>query len=212
MGEPTWGYGACLLFGQVSRGELDKIAKHIMEVLTDADDVIAIYKDSLCRMGGIPRFLQWRFGGEVRVDPHRDRLTPAYRLLSLICLTKGGQYDDIEILVQEDEWPFENKWTPYDQEFIHEPWDGVRIGADVSLCRMLWRHSPTRYMLGCQMKWRTSSAKWKSLHHPTSQGNLRQCDAVIVILCQRYGPSLESAGFPDLSATHLEYSEAKKLR
>lgn len=41
--------------------------------------------------------------------------------------------------------------------------------------------------------------------------NLRQCDAVIVILCQRYGPSLQDAGFPDLSATHLEYEEAKKL-
>ncbi len=45
----------------------------------------------------------------------------------------------------------------------------------------------------------------------TCLANLRQCDAVIVILCQRYGPSLKSAGFPDLSATHLEYAEAKEL-
>lgn len=40
--------------------------------------------------------------------------------------------------------------------------------------------------------------------------NLRKCDAVIVILCRRYGPSLAAAGFPDISATHLEYNEAKK--
>lgn len=45
----------------------------------------------------------------------------------------------------------------------------------------------------------------------TCLANLRQCDAVIVILCQRYGPSLKPAGFPDLSATHLEYAEAKQL-
>ena len=45
----------------------------------------------------------------------------------------------------------------------------------------------------------------------TCLANLRQCDAVIVILCQRYGPSLEPAGFADLSATHLEFAEAKGL-
>lgn len=45
----------------------------------------------------------------------------------------------------------------------------------------------------------------------TCLANLRQCDAVIVILCQRYGPSLKQAGFPDVSATHLEYNEARKL-
>jgi len=45
----------------------------------------------------------------------------------------------------------------------------------------------------------------------TCLANLRQCHAMIVILCQRYGPSLEPAGFPDLSATHLEYREAKNL-
>jgi hypothetical protein len=34
---------------------------------------------------------------------------------------------------------------------------------------------------------------------------------MIVVLCHRYGPSLQKAGFPDVSATHLEYDEAKKL-
>jgi hypothetical protein len=38
--------------------------------------------------------------------------------------------------------------------------------------------------------------------------NLRSCDEVLVILSNRYGPSLTSAGYPDVSATHLEYREA----
>jgi len=41
--------------------------------------------------------------------------------------------------------------------------------------------------------------------------NLRGCEVVIVIMCRRYGPSLEKAGFGDYSATHLEYLEARKL-
>ena len=40
--------------------------------------------------------------------------------------------------------------------------------------------------------------------------NLRSCDTVVIILSQRYGPSLVKAGFPDVSATHLEYLEAVK--
>lgn len=40
--------------------------------------------------------------------------------------------------------------------------------------------------------------------------NLESCDAVVVILCQRYGPSLAKAGFADLSATHLEYQRARE--
>jgi hypothetical protein len=40
--------------------------------------------------------------------------------------------------------------------------------------------------------------------------NLRRCKVVIVILSQRYGPSLKDAGFSDHSATHLEYLEAIK--
>lgn len=40
--------------------------------------------------------------------------------------------------------------------------------------------------------------------------NLRDSDVVIVILSQRYGPSLKDAGFGDYSATHLEYLEAVK--
>jgi hypothetical protein len=40
--------------------------------------------------------------------------------------------------------------------------------------------------------------------------NLRSCDTVVIILSQRYGPSLVKAGFADVSATHLEYLEAVK--
>ncbi len=40
--------------------------------------------------------------------------------------------------------------------------------------------------------------------------NLRACDTVVLILSQRYGPSLVKAGFSDVSATHLEYLEAVK--
>jgi hypothetical protein len=40
--------------------------------------------------------------------------------------------------------------------------------------------------------------------------NVRASDIMLVILSNRYGPSLEKAGFPALSATHLEYKEAIK--
>lgn len=42
--------------------------------------------------------------------------------------------------------------------------------------------------------------------------NLAQCKIAIVILSQRYGPSLKDAGFTDHSATHLEYNEAVNLK
>jgi hypothetical protein len=40
--------------------------------------------------------------------------------------------------------------------------------------------------------------------------NLRNADLVIIVLSQRYGPTLEKAGFSSVSATHLEYLEAIK--
>ncbi|QDU15832.1 hypothetical protein CA11_36600 [Gimesia maris] len=40
--------------------------------------------------------------------------------------------------------------------------------------------------------------------------NIESCDAVIVVLDQRYGPLLGNYGFDDVSATHLEYRHAKK--
>lgn len=40
--------------------------------------------------------------------------------------------------------------------------------------------------------------------------NVRKSDIFIIILSQRYGPSLAKAGYPDVSATHLEYREAIK--
>lgn len=41
--------------------------------------------------------------------------------------------------------------------------------------------------------------------------NVESSDAVIIILDQRYGPTLGSCGFEDVSATHLEYHRAKEL-
>ncbi len=38
--------------------------------------------------------------------------------------------------------------------------------------------------------------------------NVRQADVLVLILSQRYGPSLQGAGFDDVSATHLEYRAA----
>ena len=40
--------------------------------------------------------------------------------------------------------------------------------------------------------------------------NVRNSDYFLVILSQRYGPRLGKVGFDDVSATHLEYREARK--
>lgn len=42
----------------------------------------------------------------------------------------------------------------------------------------------------------------------TCLANVRDCDEFIIVLSQRYGPSLSKAGYDDVSATHLEYREA----
>jgi hypothetical protein len=44
----------------------------------------------------------------------------------------------------------------------------------------------------------------------TCLANVRNCDQFIMILSNRYGPSLKKAGFEDISATHLEYQTAIK--
>lgn len=42
--------------------------------------------------------------------------------------------------------------------------------------------------------------------------NLRRADYVVFILSQRYGPSLAKAVYDDISSTHLEYREARRLK
>lgn len=42
--------------------------------------------------------------------------------------------------------------------------------------------------------------------------NIESCDQMILVLDQRYGPRLSSAGFDAISATHLEYRHALKCR
>ena len=44
----------------------------------------------------------------------------------------------------------------------------------------------------------------------TCLANVRTCDQFIIILSNRYGPTLGKAGHVDVSATHLEYLEAKR--
>lgn len=44
----------------------------------------------------------------------------------------------------------------------------------------------------------------------TCLANVRASDAFVCVLSQRYGPSLKGAGFDDVSATHLEWLEARK--
>jgi len=41
--------------------------------------------------------------------------------------------------------------------------------------------------------------------------NVRRCPVFICVLSQRYGPRLGKVGFDDISATHLEYREARKV-
>ena len=44
----------------------------------------------------------------------------------------------------------------------------------------------------------------------TCLANVRTCEHFIIILSNRYGPTLEKAGYNAVSATHLEYLEARK--
>lgn len=46
----------------------------------------------------------------------------------------------------------------------------------------------------------------------TCLSNVRAAEVFVCILLHRYGPSLKSAGFEDVSATHLELREAKRAR
>jgi len=45
----------------------------------------------------------------------------------------------------------------------------------------------------------------------TCLANVRNCDHFVIILSNRYGPTLEKLGFESISATHLEYREALQL-
>lgn len=42
--------------------------------------------------------------------------------------------------------------------------------------------------------------------------NVRDCDVFVCIVSQRYGPSLEKSGYPDISATHLEWQTARDAK
>jgi hypothetical protein len=60
-----------------------------------------------------------------------------------------------------------------------------------------------------------SDSKLSAFDATPSENSIETCllnvdasDAFVCILDQRYGPSLKGAGFPDISATHLEYRRA----
>lgn len=46
----------------------------------------------------------------------------------------------------------------------------------------------------------------------TCLANVRSCECFVIILSGRYGPSLKKAGYGDVSATHLEYLEARERK
>ena len=125
-GELPWGMGRFRFFGRADAEELAKSVGTIMELLKNADETLTKYQQL-----PVPMDRRWKVHRGVRVHPMGHRLSKQHRLLSLVSLSKGYDYDDAEIFIQEDEWPFDKQFTPYDQEFIHEPWDGVRIPTDV---------------------------------------------------------------------------------
>ncbi len=45
----------------------------------------------------------------------------------------------------------------------------------------------------------------------TCLAGVRSAEVFLCVLSQRYGPSLKAAGYPDVSATHLEWTEARKV-
>ena len=117
--------GRFRLFGKVSREELDRIVGVIAEVLKNADETIGKYQQL-----PVEPWRNWKVRREAR-DRYEHGLTE-YRLLGLIGLSQGYEYDDIEILVQAED---SDRFIPCEQEFIHEPWDGVRIGSDIYVLR-----------------------------------------------------------------------------
>ena len=129
---PCWGVpldhtGCFRFFGQVSREELDRIVGIIMEVLKNADDTISKYLQL-----PVEARRKWKFRHELRQHPDGRCLIGQERLLSLIARTTGYDNDDIEILVQDEgDQSLGHDFEPLDQEFLHEPWDGVRPAIDV---------------------------------------------------------------------------------
>lgn len=114
--------GRICFFGRGNFEDADKWLAEIKDVLKKAEETITKYQQL-----SIPSHLWWK-AQAFSVCPHGNRPKEWFRLLSLIGLATGCEYDDHEILIQEDD---SDTFTPCEQEFIHEPWDGVRIGTDI---------------------------------------------------------------------------------
>jgi hypothetical protein len=113
--------GRIRFFGLGTRPDL----RPIRDILKKADETISAY---LCLPG--PSILAWRFYKGIR-DCYGCGSDEYYRLLGLIALSQGYDYDDTEILVKEvDNWPSADQLLPFDQGFVHRP-DGIRFPIDV---------------------------------------------------------------------------------
>ena len=122
MGQVAWGHGP---FPFLWARNLSETCRQIRDILKKADETISAY---LCLPG--PSILAWRFYKGIR-DYYGCGSDEYFRLLGLISLSQGYDYDDIAILARdENNWPTRG-FEPFDQAFIHEPTNGVRFPIDV---------------------------------------------------------------------------------
>ena len=96
--------GRFRFFGQVSHEELDRSRASSWRFSRTRTTPSVSINNSLSNRGG-----RGSLAGRCLNHPHGHRLTEQHRLLGLISLATGYDYDNVEILVQEDEydWPFD---------------------------------------------------------------------------------------------------------
>ncbi len=117
--------GRVRFFGRGNVEDADKWLAEIRGILKKADETISAY---LVYPG--PSILAWRFYKGIR-DYYGCGSDEYFRLLGLISLSQGYDYDDVAILARdENNWPTRG-FEPFDQEFIHRPTNGVRLPVDV---------------------------------------------------------------------------------
>jgi len=123
-GQLTGDIGRFRFFGYGNPAGVDESLREIRVVLSEVDATITEYQQL-----PVEPWRQWQFGNQIRVHPHGHRLTDWLRAFGQVSLSVGYNYEDgHKVLVQEEG---ADKFTAYDEEFIHEPWDGVRIAVDV---------------------------------------------------------------------------------
>ena len=96
----------------------------IIETLEQASVTITHYQCFYRLLSDRPN-LQWAVGHETQTSLAFCPAMGSPYLLAAMGI-RGLDYDEIDIFAQDDLHDFE----PFDEEFIHEPWDGVRIAVD----------------------------------------------------------------------------------